>query len=156
MPWRRKWQPTPVFLPGESQGQRSLVGYNLWGHKESDTTERLIHIHTQGSLVPLNLINTKACSSSLTERMCAKSLQSCPTLCHPVDCSLLGFSVHGVLQARKLESVAVPTFRGSSCPRDPTYISCDSCTAGRFFAAGLLGKPELKDCYTVIQDHVKI
>ena len=37
--WRRKWQPTPVFLPGESQGQRSLVGCHLWGHKESDTTE---------------------------------------------------------------------------------------------------------------------
>ena len=37
--WRRKWQPTPVFLPGESQGQGSLVGYRLWGHTESDTTE---------------------------------------------------------------------------------------------------------------------
>ena len=39
MYWRRKWQPTPVFLPGESQGQRSLVGCRLWGHAESDTTE---------------------------------------------------------------------------------------------------------------------
>ena len=37
--WRRKWQPTPVFLPGESQGQRSLVGCRLWGCIESDTTE---------------------------------------------------------------------------------------------------------------------
>ena len=37
--WRRKWQPTPVFLPGESQGQGSLVGCRLWGHTESDTTE---------------------------------------------------------------------------------------------------------------------
>ena len=37
--WRRKWQPTPVFLPGESQGQRSLVGCRLWGHRESDMTE---------------------------------------------------------------------------------------------------------------------
>ena len=42
--WRKKWQPTPVFLPGESHGQRSLVGYSPWSHKESDTTERLIHI----------------------------------------------------------------------------------------------------------------
>ena len=41
-PSSRKWQPTPVFLPGESHGQKSLVGYSLWGHKESDTTERLI------------------------------------------------------------------------------------------------------------------
>ena len=36
---RRKWQPTPVFLPGESQGQGSLVGYSLWGHTELDMTE---------------------------------------------------------------------------------------------------------------------
>ena len=39
MHWRRKWQPTPVFLPGESQGQGSLVGCCLWGCTESDTTE---------------------------------------------------------------------------------------------------------------------
>ena len=39
MHWRRKWQPTPVFLPGESQGQRSPVGCSLWGRTESDTTE---------------------------------------------------------------------------------------------------------------------
>ena len=39
IPWRRAWQPTPVFLPGESHGQRSLVGYSLWGRQESDTTE---------------------------------------------------------------------------------------------------------------------
>ena len=39
MHWRRKWQPTPVFLPGESQGRGSLVGCHLWGHTESDTTE---------------------------------------------------------------------------------------------------------------------
>ena len=39
MHWRRKWQPTPVFLPGESQGQASLVGCHLWGRTESDTTE---------------------------------------------------------------------------------------------------------------------
>ena len=37
--WRRKWQPTPVFLPGESQGLGSLVGCRLWGRSESDTTE---------------------------------------------------------------------------------------------------------------------
>ena len=39
--WGKKWQPTPVFLPGKPHGQRSLIGYSLWGHKESDTTERL-------------------------------------------------------------------------------------------------------------------
>ena len=41
VPWRRRWQPTPVFLPGESHGQRSLVGYSPWGCKELDTTEPL-------------------------------------------------------------------------------------------------------------------
>ena len=39
MHWRRKWQPTPVFLPGESQERRSLVGCHLWGRTELDTTE---------------------------------------------------------------------------------------------------------------------
>ena len=39
MHWRRKWQPTPVFLPGESQGQGNLVGCRLWGRTELDTTE---------------------------------------------------------------------------------------------------------------------
>ena len=44
MLWRRKWQPTPVFLPGESQRRGSLVGCRPWGHTESDTTEQL-HFH---------------------------------------------------------------------------------------------------------------
>ena len=39
IPWRRAWQPTPVFLPGESHGQRSLAGYSPWGCKELDMTE---------------------------------------------------------------------------------------------------------------------
>ena len=43
IPQRREWQPTPVFLAGEFRGQRSLVGYSPWGHKESDKTERLTH-----------------------------------------------------------------------------------------------------------------
>ena len=41
IPWRRAWKPIPVFLPGESHGQRSLAGYSPWGHEEFDTTERL-------------------------------------------------------------------------------------------------------------------
>ena len=41
IPWRRAWQLTPVFLPGESHGQRGLAGYSPWGRKESDRTERL-------------------------------------------------------------------------------------------------------------------
>jgi len=41
IPWRREWQPTPVFFPGESHGHRSLVVYSPWGHKDSDRTEQL-------------------------------------------------------------------------------------------------------------------
>ena len=41
--WRRKWKPTPVFLPGESHGQRSLEGYSPWGRKELDTTGHTAH-----------------------------------------------------------------------------------------------------------------
>ena len=55
--------------------------------------------------------------------------QSCPTLCNPMDCSPRGSSVHGIFQARMLEWVAISFSRGSSRPRDRTWVSC---TAGRF------------------------
>ena len=54
--WRRKWQPTPVLLPGESHGGRSLIGYSPWGCKESDTTEWLhthTHTHTHTQVVQM-------------------------------------------------------------------------------------------------------
>ena len=50
---RRKWQPTPVFLLGESHRQRCLVGYSPWGHKDSDTTEQLTHSYTLFSIVAI-------------------------------------------------------------------------------------------------------
>ena len=50
MHWRRKWQPTLVFLPGESQGQQSLVGCSLWGRTESDTTEATLQQQQQHTL----------------------------------------------------------------------------------------------------------
>ena len=56
--------------------------------------------------------------------------QSCPTLCNPMDCSLPGSSVHGMLQVRILEWVAMPFSKGSSWPRDRTWISH---SVGRFF-----------------------
>ena len=56
IPWRRAWQPTPVFLPGEPHGQKSLVGYGPWGRKELNTTER----HTTGleSVLRFELLHT--------------------------------------------------------------------------------------------------
>ena len=71
----------------------------------------------------------------------AQLLQSCLTLCNPMDLSLPGSSVHGVLQARILEWVPMPSSRGSSRPRDRTCVSCVSCTAGGFFTTEPLGKP---------------
>ena len=56
--------------------------------------------------------------------VCVLAIQSCLTLCEPVDYSLLGSSVHGILQARILEWVAIPFSRGSSQPRDRTQVSC--------------------------------
>ena len=53
-PWSRKWQPTPVFLPGKFHGQKTPVGYSPWGHKNSDTVE-----HTQGLWVPSIILSGK-------------------------------------------------------------------------------------------------
>ena len=74
---RRAWQTTPVFLPGESHGQRGIMGYSPWGHKESDMTEQLS--------LSLSYIYIYRFSSVA---------QLCLTLCNPMDCSTLGFPVN--------------------------------------------------------------
>ena len=66
--------------------------------------------------------------------------QSCPTVCNPVDCSLPGFSIHGILQARILEWGAISFSRGSFQPKDRTWVSC---IAGRRFTLKPPGKPLL-------------
>ena len=70
--------------------------------------------------------------------------QSCPTLCNPMDCSPPGSSVHGALQGRTLEWVAMPSSRGSSRPRDRTLISC---TAGGFCTHGAPCEASYTHCY---------
>ena len=70
--------------------------------------------------------------------MPAKSLQSCLTLCDPIDCSPAGSSVHGILQARTLGWVAMPFSWGSSPPSDQTLVPC---ITGGFSTAEPLGKP---------------
>ena len=58
--WTRKWQPTPVFLPGKFHVQRSLAGYSPWGHKESDMSEHThTHTHTLLLLLHVTIPNTK-------------------------------------------------------------------------------------------------
>ena len=90
MDWRRKWQPTPVFLPGESQGRGSLVGCSPWGRTESDTTEvtaaalsSLGSVHSSAPLYRKILVKELSAlisTSSLTAtRLSSPSLQrSCP------------------------------------------------------------------------------
>ena len=75
--------------------------------------------------------------------MHAKSCQSCLNLCNPMNYSPPGSSVHGILQARILERVSMPSSRGSSWPRDQTRVSC---IAGEFFTAASPGKPKIYIC----------
>ena len=63
--WRRKWQPTPVFLPGESHGQWSLAGYSPWSRKESDMTEWLhFHFHLNGATLSIKSTCFTVCNSA--------------------------------------------------------------------------------------------
>ena len=80
---------------------------------------------------------------------CAESLQSGPTLCNPRDCSLPGFSAHGILQARILERVAMPSSRGSSSPRDQASVSYISHTTSRSYCRAMeKAHPSLKSHHT--------
>ena len=153
----RKQQPTPVFLPGEFQGQTSQMGCSPWGHKESDRTKQLLtltscgwvcsghhpHCHHQTCLhLPLkkqslflkHLLYDRNCKRWACK--CAQSLQSCPTLLW--SHGLPGSSVHGIFQARILEWLPCPPpgdlpdpgiflTQGSSWPRDRTSISYIYC-----------------------------
>ena len=98
IPWRREWQPTPVLLPGESHGQRNLVGYSPQDSKDADMTESTCHTHTHTQII---------FSISLAAAAAAKSLQLCPTLWDPTDGSPPGSPIPGILQARILEWVAI-------------------------------------------------
>jgi len=84
----------------------------------------------------------------LTDYAPTKSLQSCPTLSDPMDCSPPGSSVPGILQARRVEWVATSS-RGSSQPRYGTHVSWGSCIADRFFTTELLGKL-LTKCISIL------
>ena len=89
-----------------------------WINKTVPCSASRWHISEEG--VPHKGKNILTC-------VCAKSLQSCLTLCDPMDCSPPGSSVHGILQARILEWVVKPSSRGSSRPRDRISISYISC-----------------------------
>ena len=83
------------------------------------------HVLWVGDAIQPSLLSTDRSLDDLWTRLCvcAKSLQSCPTLCDPMDCRPPGSSVYGILQARILEWVAMPSSKGSSQPRDRTHVS---------------------------------
>ena len=102
------------------------------GSSQSKPRTHVFYVSCIGRLV---LYHQRHLGSPLSYRcvcLCvrAKLLQSCPTLCNPMDCSLPGSSVHGILQARIVEWVAMPSSQGCSQPRDRTQVSC---IASRFF-----------------------
>ena len=77
----------------------------------------------------------------MTTCVCVLVAQSCLTFCDPMDCSPPGSSVHAIVQARILESVAMLSSGRPYRPKDQTRVSGGSCAAGRFFTAEPLGKP---------------
>ena len=92
-PWRRAWLPTPVFLPGDSHEQRSLVGYSPWGHTESDTTEQqnsnkqLIH-NTVLLLLLRSFRRVRLCATPWTAaHQLASGVQQCDSVTHTHICS---------------------------------------------------------------------
>ena len=140
-PWRRAWQPTPILawrIPMDRGAH-----YSPWCHKESDTTEQPSTLEWQEGICKLfvgrisayviirELDKAEDIKSKNLKRqwgqgdVCACSVaHSCPTLWDPMDCSLLGSSVHGVFQARILDWVAISFSRGYSQFRDRTRDSC--------------------------------
>ena len=156
IPWRREWRPTPVFLPGEFHGQRSLVGYSscgrrvrhdwttntffftlcccllaLWWQEESVALcrvpefinmLRLQTIWVDFQIPHAILLSTEGWWGACC--CCCLAAKLCPTHCDPMACSPPGYSAHGISQARILEWVPISFSRGSSRPRDWTFISC--------------------------------
>ena len=121
----------------KGRGETSLVVWwlSLWGSSAGSVSS----IPGQGTRDPCAILWMKSAVNEALRRelnkttgvgwqlcwehgLCAKSIQSCPTLCDPLDCSSPGFSVHGILQAGILEWVAVSSSRGSSPPRDWTHV----------------------------------
>ena len=89
MHWRRQWQPTPVFLPGESQGRGSLVGCRLWGRTESDTTDATQQQQQQQSLTGVfvfSLVGAVGRILTKTPRCdpCPRVIPSCGVWLEPV------------------------------------------------------------------------
>ena len=125
MHWRRKWQPTSVFLPGESQEWQAWW-VAVYGVAQSWTR--------------LKRLSSSSSNLSKNRPQLCMSAQSCPTLCDPMDCSPPDSSVHGISQARILEWIFISSSRGSSPPRDWTQVSYGSCIGRQILYHWATGK----------------
>ena len=128
-PWRRKWQPTPVFLPGKSHGWKSLVGYSPHGPKELDTTEKLQFFSFYGIFKKRSFL--PPFTYSHLEFLCEWVSESCSVVSH----SLRPHGLHSPWNSpgQNTGGGSLPFSRGSSQPRDQTQVSC---IAGGFFITG--------------------
>ena len=137
---RKFWNPTWFLSP-----KKKLVECRHVSTKgaldASVPVKEQIQTREMAGPCPHSSVRAKAVRVCVCACTHAKLLQSCSTLCNPMDCSPLVSSVHGILQARILEWVAKPSSRGSSQPRDQTHISYVSCIAGGFFTTEPPGKP---------------
>ena len=142
IPWRRERLPTPAFWPRGYHGlsigsQRGIHDWLTFTFFPEHSFSFLIVLPSCQSLIPKTL-KSYFFFLSLIQWVCAcvraKSLQLCPTLCNPMDCSPPGASVHGILQARALEWVTMLLLRGSSQPRNWTCVLSLALAGGTFTA----------------------
>ena len=127
--WKAFWEPSAASAHlGMQVRLPETISTNSNHILRGLVIEKLVHCVTlQRSWVQASGLICTSCVTLVVHCVCAcvsaESPQSCPTLHDPMDCSLSGSSVHGILQARILEWVAVPSSRGSSLPRDQTWVS---------------------------------
>ena len=150
-----KWvQSEPIW--DRSPWVETKHGYELLKEKEGP---RLISSHLPIQLFPKSFFKSKAKVSVQQSRQSSSGLpwwasgallfKLCPTLCSAMDSKPPGYSVPGILQARILEWVAMPSSRGSSQARDRSCSSCVSCIANGLFTVEPAGKPQCGDTSSV-------
>ena len=119
---------TPFLIP-----LTKVPGKNPTDHILEAHTQSRMHSFLTGRFMRIQLFTNQE-----KKHVKVLAVQSCPTLYDSMECSPPGSPVHGILQARALEWVAIPSSMGSSPPREWTQVSC---TAGRFFMTESPGKP---------------
>ena len=118
-------------------GQRNLAGYSPWGCKESTRLSTHTHTHTYMCVCVCVCVYIYI---YIYTYICVLSHFNHVWLCDPMNYSLPGSCVHGILQVRILQWVAMPPSKGSSWHRDQTWVPCGSCIAGKFFTTEPPGK----------------